>query len=74
MAMGKVKVTVTDVKGETHALEAWFEKVGSPNDIEFAMLDMVTEVVRDTSRLSCQIKLRPELDGLEVTVAPNSVY
>lgn len=50
----------------------WFEKVGPPDDIEFAMLDMVTDVLRDNSRLGCQIKMTPELDGIEVTVAPTS--
>jgi len=50
----------------------WFEKVGPPDDIEFAMLDMVTDVLQDNSRLGCQIKMSPELDGIEVTVAPAS--
>ena len=50
----------------------WFEKVGPPDDIEFAMLDMVTDVLKDNSRLGCQIKMSPELDGIEVTVAPAS--
>ena len=54
--------------------EAWWEKVGEPDEIEFAMLDMVADVMRDTSRLGCQIKMNPELDGLEVTVAPSSSY
>lgn len=52
----------------------WFEKVGPPDDIEFAMLDMVADVQQDTSRLSCQIKMSDELDGIEVTVAPVSAY
>lgn len=52
----------------------WFEKVGPPDDIEFAMLDMVADVMKDNSRLGCQIKMRPELDGIEVTVAPASAY
>jgi 2Fe-2S ferredoxin len=50
----------------------WFEKVGPPDDIEFAMLDMVTDVLKDNSRLGCQIKMKPELSGIEVTVAPAS--
>ena len=28
----------------------------------------------DNSRLGCQIKMQPELDGIEVTVAPSSSY
>jgi len=54
--------------------EAWGEKVGVPDDIEFAMLDMVADVMKDNSRLGCQIKMRAELDGIEVTVAPASSY
>ena len=53
---------------------AWWDKVGEPDDIEFAMLDMVSDVQRDNSRLCCQIKLSEELDGIEVTVAPSSAY
>jgi ferredoxin, 2Fe-2S len=52
----------------------WFEKVGEPDDIEFAMLDMVSDVQQDNSRLSCQIKMSEDLDGIEVTVAPTSSY
>lgn len=46
----------------------WFEKVGPPDEIEADMLDMA-EGTRETSRLCCQIRLTPELDGLAVTVA-----
>jgi ferredoxin, 2Fe-2S len=52
----------------------WMEKVGQPDDIEFAMLDMVADVMKDNSRLGCQIKMKPELDGIEVTVAPSSGF
>lgn len=52
----------------------WFEKVGEPDDIEFSMLDMVSDVQKPNSRLGCQIKMNPELDGIEVTVAPASTY
>ncbi len=52
----------------------WFEKVGPPDDIEFAMLDMVADVMQDTSRLSCQIKMSEALDGITVTVAPSSGF
>ena len=54
--------------------QAWWEKVGEPDEIEFAMLDMVADVMKDTSRLGCQIKMSNELDGIEVTVAPASSY
>lgn len=54
--------------------QAWWDKVGEPDEIEYAMLDMVADVMKDTSRLGCQIKMKPELDGLEVVVAPASSY
>lgn len=50
----------------------WQEAVGAPDDVEAEMLEMVSDVRRDNSRLGCQIKLSPELDGLKVTVAPDS--
>ncbi len=52
----------------------WMAKVGQPDDIEFGMLDMVSDVQQENSRLSCQIKMSAELDGVEVTVAPASAY
>lgn len=45
--------------------EAWKEKVGPPEPMEEDMLDFAFDV-RPNSRLSCQIKVRPELDGLVV--------
>ena len=47
--------------------EAWAEKTGSPSPMEEDMLDFAFDV-RPTSRLSCQIKVSAELDGLVVTV------
>ena len=52
----------------------WFAAVGEPDDIEFAMLDMVADVQKPNSRLGCQIRMSDALDGIEVTVAPNSGY
>lgn len=46
---------------------AWREKVGKPGDMEEDMLDFAFDV-RDESRLACQIKVTPELDGLVVAV------
>ena len=45
--------------------EAWREKVGGPSPMEEDMLDFGFDV-RPNSRLSCQIKVTPELDGLVV--------
>jgi 2Fe-2S ferredoxin len=44
---------------------AWSALVGPPNAIEAEMLDTATNV-DERSRLSCQIQLTPELDGLVV--------
>jgi 2Fe-2S ferredoxin len=46
--------------------EAWREKVGNPSPMEEDMLDFAFDV-RPTSRLSCQIRVTEELDGLVVT-------
>ena len=43
--------------------EAWREKVGGPSPMEEDMLDFGYDV-RPNSRLSCQIKVSDELDGL----------
>jgi 2Fe-2S ferredoxin len=47
--------------------EAWTGVVGEPEAMEEDMLDFAYEV-RPNSRLSCQIKVRDELDGLVVQV------
>jgi len=47
--------------------DAWRDKTGQPSQMEEDMLDFAFDV-RDQSRLSCQIKLKPELDGLVVRV------
>ena len=47
--------------------DAWKEKAGAPNQMEEDMLDFAYDV-RPTSRLSCQIRITPELDGLIVRI------
>ena len=47
--------------------EAWTDVVGAPSAMEEDMLDFAYDV-RPNSRLSCQIKVRDELDGLVVRV------
>lgn len=49
--------------------EQWRDMVGPPNDVELGTMDLVENIREGESRLSCQIRLRPELDGLKVTVA-----
>lgn len=48
----------------------WREAVGPPNNLENDTLDLASDVRKENSRLSCQIVLTPELDGLKVKVAP----
>jgi 2Fe-2S ferredoxin len=50
--------------------ESWIDITGGPNPIEAEMLDMVADVLQENSRLSCQIRLTQELDGIKVKVAP----
>jgi ferredoxin, 2Fe-2S len=45
----------------------WKDKVGPRNPMEEDMLDFAFDV-RDSSRLSCQIKVSDTLDGLRVRV------
>jgi len=45
--------------------DAWREEVGEPSPMEEDMLDFAYEV-KPSSRLSCQIKVSEELDGLTV--------
>ena len=47
--------------------EAWQEKTGKPSDMESDMLDFAYEL-QPNSRLSCQIRVSDELDGLVVRV------
>jgi len=46
--------------------EAWLAKTGGPSPMEEDMLDFGYDV-RSNSRLSCQIKVTEELDGLKVS-------
>jgi 2Fe-2S ferredoxin len=45
----------------------WMPAVGKRSAMEEDMLDFAFDV-RDSSRLSCQIKVSPALDGLKVRV------
>ncbi len=46
---------------------AWKDKTGGPQEMEEDMLDFAFDV-RDESRLSCQIKVTDDLDGLILRV------
>jgi 2Fe-2S ferredoxin len=47
---------------------AWAERVGAAGVIEDEMLDMVEGQRMPTSRLSCQLQARDDLDGLILDV------
>jgi 2Fe-2S ferredoxin len=47
--------------------ENWLEKVGSPGEMEESMLDLNPER-QENSRLSCQVEVSEDLDGLRVTM------
>jgi len=47
----------------------WFTRLGEREIDEQDLLE-VLDAYSDTSRLSCQIELTPELDGIAVTIAP----
>jgi ferredoxin len=49
----------------------WFEKLPRASEDEEDLLDLAAGV-RPTSRLSCQIELTAELDGLEVRIPGDS--
>lgn len=49
----------------------WQARLAPPSDEEIDRLDDAFDVT-DDSRLSCQILMRADLDGLHVTLAPGS--
>src|SRR5262249_37071347 len=49
--------------------DTWRGKTGDPSPMEEDMMDLAVDV-RPSSRLSCQIKVTEDLDGLTVTVPP----
>lgn len=50
---------------------AWLDQLPPPSGEEIDQLDQIYES-ETNSRLSCQILMRPELDGLTVRLAPGS--
>jgi len=47
--------------------EEWREKSGAPSEMEEDMLDFAFDV-REESRLSCQIKVTDDLDGMTMRI------
>ena len=55
-----------------HVDQAWFPRLSQRSIEEQDMLDSAIDV-DETSRLSCQIKVVEELDGLKVTIAARQI-
>ncbi len=51
--------------------DAWLSRLPPRQDLETEMLDLAFEV-KDSSRLSCQITLSEDLEGIELTLAPGT--
>jgi ferredoxin, 2Fe-2S len=46
--------------------EAWADKVGAPSEVEAEMLEAASAERKATSRLSCQINVTDELNGIVI--------
>jgi len=55
-----------------YVAEAWQDRLPQAQQQEVDMLDFGV-AVQDNSRLACQIRLTDDLDGLELTLAPESL-
>ena len=53
-----------------YVAEEWKDKIPEKSEEETDMLDLAFDV-EENSRLSCQITITPDLDGLKVTLAPD---
>ncbi len=53
--------------------ESWVEKLPAKDDMEADMLDFAFEPNAETSRLTCQIKVTDDLDGLIVRMPEKQI-
>jgi 2Fe-2S ferredoxin len=53
--------------------EPWVDRLPAMGDAEEALLDGVAAERKPTSRLSCQIQIKPELDGLVLRLPDRQV-
>jgi 2Fe-2S ferredoxin len=51
--------------------EAWIDRVGPLSEVERAMLEFAASEKKPGSRLSCQIIVEDDLDGLIVSLPPS---
>ena len=54
--------------------EPWYDMLPAPDAVESDLLDFVAAERKTNSRLSCQIKLVAQLDGIEVTIPERQVF
>ena len=54
---------------QVYVAPEWYNRLPPKSDAETDMLDMAI-AVEPTSRLSCQITCSSQLDGIEITIAP----
>lgn len=54
-----------------YVASAWLEKLPAQQPDELELVEFL-DAYRETSRLSCQIPVTDELDGLEVELAPEA--
>lgn len=52
---------------------AWVDKLPPKEDMEIDMLDFAYEPDADRSRLTCQLKVTPELEGLVVQMPEKQI-
>lgn len=52
--------------------EAWVDKLPAADDMETSMIGIVPEP-RENSRLSCQIRVTPDMDGLVVRMPESQI-
>ena len=48
----------------------WMARLGARDELEEMTLDGVAHILRDNSRLGCQVIVSAAMDGLRVVVAP----
>jgi len=53
--------------------EAWKDRLEPPGEVEEEMLEEAAAPVTECSRLSCQVVVNPELDGLTVHLPDRQV-
>lgn len=65
--IGECGGSMTCATCHVHVDGAWLDRVGPPSEEEGFMLEFAGDV-RPESRLSCQIVMRPDLDGVVLSV------